>query len=196
MTKQNIHIINFRILFDILEEVKSILSFEIFYHEDPKSFIEFLKTNKTHNFLILTKIIDNQLKSLKSLNKKQIFLLPESPLPINKLIENINIQLIKQNYNLQSKKNIKDYSLDLNSRFLSKNINQLKLTQKEIDIILFLSENSSPQSIKALQSLVWKYEVGLETHTVETHIYRLRKKIKEIFDDDNFIKSHDDGYMI
>ena len=66
MTKQNIHIINFRILFDILEEVKSILSFEIFYHEDPKSFIEFLKTNKTHNFLVLTKIIDNQLKNCDS----------------------------------------------------------------------------------------------------------------------------------
>ncbi|MDC1224252.1 winged helix-turn-helix domain-containing protein [Pelagibacteraceae bacterium] len=196
MTKQNIHIINLKILFDILEEIKSELNFEIFHYEDTKKFLEFLQNNRVDNFLVLTKKINNQLKSIASLDRKQIFVLSDSPISINKLIENLNIQLIKLKYNQQSQININDYNLNLNSRFFSKKTKQLKLTQKEIDIILFLSEKSSPQSVNILQSFVWKYEVGLETHTVETHIYRLRKKIKDIFNDDNFIKSQDDGYTI
>ena len=196
MTKQNIHIINLKILFDILEEIKSELNFEIFHYEDTKKFLEFLQNNRVDNFLVLTKKINNQLKSIASLDRKQIFVLSDSPISINKLIENLNIQLIKLKYNQQSQININDYNLNLNSRFNSKKTKQLKLTQKEIDIILFLSEKSSPQSVNILQSFVWKYEVGLETHTVETHIYRLRKKIKDIFNDDNFIKSQDDGYTI
>jgi hypothetical protein len=196
MTKQNIHIINLKTLFDILEEIKSELNFEIFHYEDTKKFLEFLQNNRVDNFLVLTKKINNQLKSIASLDRKQIFVLSDSPISINKLIENLNIQLIKLKYNQQSQININDYNLNLNSRFFSKKTKQLKLTQKEIDIILFLSEKSSPQSVNILQSFVWKYEVGLETHTVETHIYRLRKKIKDIFNDDNFIKSQDDGYTI
>ena len=65
-----------------------------------------------------------------------------------------------------------------------------------MDIILFLKENNYPQKIHKLQSKVWKYSLNLETHTVETHIYRLRKKIREKFDDDEFIFSTDNGYII
>tara|TARA_B100000795_G_C22775236_1_gene429733 strand:- start:1059 stop:1649 length:591 start_codon:yes stop_codon:yes gene_type:complete len=196
MAKQNIHIINFKALFDILEEIKPNLSFEIFYYNDQKNFLQFLETEDTKNFLILADKAYDELQLHKSIDKKQIMILHEIPISINKLIENINVCLIKQKYNLQSLTKIKDYNLDLNSRLFSRKSYQLKLTQKEIDIILFLFEKSTPQSISTLQNKVWGYSFDLETHTVETHIYRLRKKIKDLFNDDKFIISHEDGYLI
>ena len=68
--------------------------------------------------------------------------------------------------------------------------------QKEIDIVLFLNDYDTPQKVNILQDKVWGYSLELETHTVETHIYRLRKKIKDEFKDNNFILSNDDGYFI
>ena len=118
------------------------------------------------------------------------------PIEINKLVEKINVLLIKQRYKFQSKINIKNYILDLNSRNITINDNSLKLTEREIDIILFLYDHKKPQKVDILQNKVWGYSSELETHTVETHIYRLRKKIKDTFKDDNFILSHDDGYLI
>ena len=84
----------------------------------------------------------------------------------------------------------------MNSRIISYQKDKLKLTEREIDIILFLKERNSPQPVKNLQNEVWKYSSTLETHTVETHIYRLRKKIKDQFNDDEFIFSLKDGYKI
>tara|TARA_B110000444_G_scaffold204018_1_gene196722 strand:+ start:1181 stop:1774 length:594 start_codon:yes stop_codon:yes gene_type:complete len=196
MFEQKIHIINFKILFDILEEIKSNLSFEIIYHVDQNKFIDSLSINNSKNSLILTKKIDLELKSQKCLDKRQLIEVYKKPVSIIKFIDNLNINLIKQNYNFQSNINIRNYFLNLNSRVLSCKKIQLKLTQKEIDIILFLNKNTQPQSINTLQNLVWKYESDLETHTVETHIYRLRKKIKEHFNDDSFIISEDQGYLI
>ena len=86
--------------------------------------------------------------------------------------------------------------MDINSREISKSNKKLKLTEREIDTILFLNSKKEPQSIKTLLSEVWGYMAEIETHTVETHIYRLRKKIAEEFDDNNFILSHDNGYLI
>ena len=108
----------------------------------------------------------------------------------------LNIQLIKQKYIDQSKIEINKYNLDLNSREIRKNEKKLKLTEREIDIILYLNENKNPQNIEILQKKVWGHVSDLETHTVETHIYRLRKKIKDIFGDDSFIISLDTGYKI
>ena len=111
-------------------------------------------------------------------------------------MEILNVNLIKQKYNYQSSIHIKDYKLDLNSRTITKNNQNLKLTQKEIDIILFLNGCEKHQKVNVLQNKVWGYSLELETHTVETHIYRLRKKINDEFKDNNFILSHDDGYFI
>jgi DNA-binding response OmpR family regulator len=74
--------------------------------------------------------------------------------------------------------------------------NTLKLTEKETNIIIYLSQSSEPVSIDQLQLDVWGYRSKLETHTVETHIYRLRKKILKKFNDKNFISSHKNGYKI
>ena len=120
----------------------------------------------------------------------------EFPIKIEKLIDSINIQLIKQKYNFQSKINIKNYVLNFNSRIISNKKIELKLTEREIDIILHLNENELPQSVDMLQKKVWGHSFNLETHTVETHIYRLRKKIKDKFNDSNFVISHNEGYLI
>ena len=65
-----------------------------------------------------------------------------------------------------------------------------------MEIILFLNNNKIPQKISSLQNKVWSYSSDLETHTVETHIYRLRKKISDSFDDEQFLVSTDGGYLI
>ncbi len=196
MLKQKIHIINFKTLFDILEEIKSNFTFEIFHHNKQENFMDIINKDSFDNSLVLTKIINEQLKSHKCLDKRQIIEIAEKPISITILIEKLNILLIKQRYNFQSSIEIKDYILNFNSRLLLKNKKQLKLTQREIDIVLFLNKNIKPQSIDILQNQIWKYEDDLETHTVETHIYRLRKKVKEVFNDDNFIISIERGYLI
>ena len=72
----------------------------------------------------------------------------------------------------------------------------LKLTEKEVNTIIYLLRNNKPTSIKELQKIVWGYQSDIETHTVETHIYRLRKKIFNKFEDNNFLISKKDGYLI
>ena len=84
----------------------------------------------------------------------------------------------------------------MNSKEITLNNKNLKLTEKEINTILYIFEKEKSVNIKDLQSNVWKYQLELETHTVETHIHRLRKKIKDAFNDDNFIISSNNGYKI
>ena len=88
------------------------------------------------------------------------------------------------------------YNLNLNSRQISKKSVKLNLTEREGNLIIFLNKSTSPVSVDTLQKEVWEYGSELETHTVETHIYRLRKKIKEKFNDNNFIVSTKEGYII
>ena len=84
----------------------------------------------------------------------------------------------------------------LNERSISKQKKNTKLTEKELEIILYLSNKKKPKTILELQNEIWKYSDELETHTVETHIYRLRKKIKKVFNDDNIILSSKEGYYL
>mgnify|MGYP000490767719 CR=1 FL=1 len=108
----------------------------------------------------------------------------------------INIELLKTQFNNQSEFKVKNYVIDLNSReIFAKNI-KLKLTEKEINTIIFLSRSNEPVSIDVLQEKVWSYQSDIETHTVETHIYRLRKKILNSFRDNQFIISKKNGYQI
>ena len=76
------------------------------------------------------------------------------------------------------------------------NQNKIKLTEKEINTITYLSKSKQPVSIHELQEKVWSYQSDIETHTVETHIYRLRKKILNTFNDNEFIISKKNGYKI
>ena len=187
MSKQSIIIYDFEVLFNILNEVKENLKFQLFKVKSDEELQ--MNHNQYGNYLIIA-------NSKKKNSNKRILIINEFPIRINQLIEMLNIQLIKQKYIDQSKIEINKYNLDLNSREIMKNEKKLKLTEREIDIILYLSENKKPQNIEALQKKVWGYVSDLETYTVETHIYRLRKKIKDIFSDDNFIMSLDTGYKI
>ena len=112
------------------------------------------------------------------------------------MVEQINIQLIKLRFSHQSKVDINEYELNLNSKFLTKGELSIKLTEKEIEIILYLSVTKTKHDVLDLQKNIWGYSADMETHTVETHIYRLRKKISNKFSDENFILSHQDGYFI
>ena len=115
---------------------------------------------------------------------------------IQKLIELLNVEFLKKKFNLQSDLSIGSYNLNLNSRQISRDNVKLNLTEREGNLIIFLKKSLSPVSVDRLQKEVWEYGSELETHTVETHIYRLRKKILKTFNDENFIVSKKDGYEI
>jgi len=195
MAKQTIHIIDFKILYNILDEIKDYLKFEILHHKNEEIFLNSNDLN-LNDSLILIKSNNKNFLNNQKINKKKIFSISSYPITIDKLVEILNINLIKQKYNYQSNIDIKNYQLDLNSRTITKDRQNLKLTQKEIDIILFLNDYKKPQKVNTLQNKVWGYSLELETHTVETHIYRLRKKINDKFKDSNFILSNDEGYFI
>ena len=194
MIKQNIIIINFHLLYEILDEIKENFSFKIINYENEGDFIKASKLN-LKNSLIISKI-NQKLLFHKYLSEKNFLDFKIYPLQIKKFLELINIQLIKLRFNHQSKVNIKDYELNINSKFFTKDGLSLKLTEKEIELIFYLNETKGKHDILDLQKNIWGYGSEIETHTVETHIYRLRKKINDKFNNKNFILSHKDGYFI
>tara|TARA_Y200000002_G_scaffold356363_1_gene338065 strand:+ start:456 stop:1019 length:564 start_codon:yes stop_codon:yes gene_type:complete len=186
MNSQNLIIYDYNLLYLIFEELNLDLNFNIIEVENQKQLQEVIK--KKSNYLIITK--------KKNFQPKNNFSLENLPIKISKLVEKINIEFIKQQFNNQSKVTIKNYIIDLNSREMSSKNNKLKLTEKEVNTIIYLSNNNKTVSINELQKHVWDYQSDLETHTVETHIYRLRKKILVSFNDDKFIISKKNGYQI
>ena len=188
MIKQNVNIVNYNSLYEILEEIKDNLSFNIIRHENEDVFIK--RKDNLKDSLTITN------SNNKDLGNKQILVFNELPIPLNSLVELININLIKLKFNYQSKINIRGYDLNLNSKFFSKDGIKVKLTEKEIEIILYLVVNQNKKTVLELQKNIWGYAQDLETHTVETHIYRLRKKIADNFNDKDFIVSKNEGYFI
>jgi len=191
---QNVFIINFNSLYEILDEIKENLFFKIIKLENENS----IKNNSDLdiiNALIISKTSHDLLLN-KDISDKNILNFNSFPIPLNKLLELINIKLMKLKFSYQAKININDYELNLNSKFLFKNGVNLKLTEKETEIILYLHETKKNRDVADLKKNIWRYSLGIETHTVETHIYRLRKKILKNFDDKNFIVSQKDGYQI
>ena len=196
MNKQKIYTVNSLDLYNILEEIKDFLNFNIEFidlKEITKN--DFEKNNDFINSLFLI-LNSDKLKAEKILDSKNIVLLENLPISIIKLIEKINILSLKFNFRSQSEIEVKNYMIDLNERKIMKNKIELKLTEREIEIILFLHNKKKPQNVDDLQTEIWKQKKELETHTVETHIYRLRKKINEKFNDNNFIKSNELGYFV
>ena len=173
-------------LFNILNELKSEINFEIL--DFSKKDLSKLLLKNSENSLVITK------KKIQEINDQIV--ISDFPIQILKLLEKFNVELLKKKFNQQSEINIGDYKINLNSRELMFDKKKIKLTEKESGIILYLSKRNEPISIHELQSKVWGYNSELETHTVETHIYRLRKKILKIFNDENFIISKKDGYKI
>ena len=189
MSKHSVVIYNIPILFDIFSELKENFDFKILHLEKIENHND-INDTKFSNFVILTDE-KNKIKGIKN----QI-IIEKFPLEIKSIAEKINLTLLKQSFSIQSEINIKGYNLNLNSRQISKNNINLNLTERETDVIMNLYNAKEPQSINTLQKEVWGHNLDLETHTVETHIYRLRKKIAESFNDENFIISFDQGYSL
>ena len=190
MNKSSLNILNFKTLYNIFFETKNFHNLDLYEYHNENELIEGLKKQK--NSVIISRAqISNQL-----INEKQTIIIKDYPINFSSLIDKINSTLLMQQYDLQSNYEIKNYKLDLNSRIISKKDKELKLTEREIEVILFLNKHKKPIKVNILQKEVWRYSEDLETHTVETHIYRLRKKLKNIFDDDNFIESLKEGYLI
>ena len=186
MSIQNLIIYKFTPLFRILEELALDLNFKIIFADKEKFLKD--KVKNLNNYLIIS--------DKKYADIGDQFILNNIPINIFKLMEKINIEFLKLQFNSQSEVKINNYTIDLNSREIQINNIKLKLTEKEINTISYLSKSSKPVRVDELQEKVWRYQSGIETHTVETHIYRLRKKFLNTFNDNEFIISKKNGYQI
>ena len=186
MNYQNIIVYRFSLLYQILKELEENIQFKIIEVSDEKVLKNEIKD--LNNYLIITK------KHILKINNQ--FILNQLPIKIFKMIEKLNIEFLKHQFIEQSELIINDYIIDINAREMSSKNVKLKLTEKEVNTIIYLSKVNKPISIDELQTKVWDYHSDIETHTVETHIYRLRKKILKNFLDDDFIISKNNGYQI
>ena len=186
MRSQNLIIYKFTSLYHILEELSLDLNFKIIFADTDKSLND--KVKNFNNYLIISN------KKYSYLGNQ--FVLNNTPIKILKLVEKINVEFLKLQFSNQSEVKINNYTININSREMFKNNIKLKLTEKEINTIHYLSKSNNPVNIDELQEKVWSYQSDIESHTVETHIYRLRKKILNTFNDNEFIISKKNGYQI
>ena len=186
MSIQNLIIYKFTSLYHILEEIGLDLNFNIIFVDSENSLNE--QVSNYNNYLVIS--------NKKNLNISNQLVLDKVPINIFKLVEKINIEFLKIQFSSQSEVKVNNYIINLNSREMLINNKKLKLTEKEINTITYLSKSNKPVSINELQERVWSYQSDMETHTVETHIYRLRKKILNMFNDNEFIISKKNGYQI
>ena len=170
---------------DVLENNFNI----ILFHTDAlmdKKLKEYIQNNKTIKICVGNKkdLTDDCDASLE---------LPAALKEINSIVENT---VAKKKFDLNSSIAIKNYFLDKNEKKLSNSENFIILTEKEIQLIELFLKKKKPISKENILSLVWNYASDVDTHTVETHIYRLRKKITDKFKDEKFILNNKDGYYL
>ena len=192
-----------------LEELKDYLSFKLTYslnnleNELFKDYdVLLIHEDYSKNNLVKKELLEqsNKIKILMSTSSDPIpnffndkLSLPTCIKDLNEFVEN---SIAKKSFIQNSSIKVKGYVLDKNEKKLIKNSNYILLTEKEIQLLeLFLDNDKSVSKSKILRE-VWKYAAEADTHTVETHIYRLRKKIKSKFLDENFILNNKDGYLL
>ena len=207
MENITINLIGQSVLEEVLRENFKHINFEI---KSFKKFNEIIQDSKVKNSSILvTSLKDYDLFINSKLNIPVLFLnfgskksyttsaeIINCPFQLNNFVERINVIFLKNKFLNNSNLNILNYEINLNSKEILRDGQKLKLTEREINFILFLKNSNSPQNIKSILKSVWNYSPNLETHTVETHVHRLRKKIFSHFKDDNFIKINKKGYFI
>ena len=191
-----------------LEELKDYLNFKLTFADKEIN----KETLNNHDVLILhqdgllgdslekllkdskkIKILVSNTKGKKKDQFNEIISLPVKISDLNQIVENA---VTKKNFSKNSSILIKQYKLDKNEKKLIKNKNYILLTEKEIQLLELFLDNKKPISKNIILKEVWKYSTSADTHTVETHIYRLRKKIKSKFSDENFILNNKDGYLL
>ncbi len=186
MNNQNLLIYESNEFYNIINELVENLNFKVI--KISKNEFSKINLNNYDDYIILT--------LNKNFDKSKQVLYINPPIKFSKLLEKINLQFLKLKFSKQSNIDIGNYNIDINSREIISEKQKLKLTEKEVNTILYLSNSNKPVSINELQQKVWGYQSELETHTVETHIHRLRKKIKEKFKDSTLIISTKNGYQI
>ena len=184
MASKTLFVYSFHKLFKILDEIKQNLNFEI-YHIDEKD-LNKIDFNEFEKYLVITK--------KTNLVIKNSLIIKNFPEKIVNLVEKINLSFLKNQFIDQSCFKIGKYILDLNSKKINFGEVGLNLTEKECKLIMFLDKHKKASS-KELEKNVWSHSTNLETHTVETHIYRLRKKMLKIFEDENFIEHNHGSYF-
>jgi DNA-binding response OmpR family regulator len=214
MKNITLSIIGQRILADVLKEKEVIIKMNILFFENLSDCLKNIKGN------ILKNIIVTHLSNFESIEQSDfkidsfIFYLTDKknniniktkfqrfeliyyPFNLNNFIEKINLAYIKSRFAINSKVRLLNYTINLNAREIVAGQNKLKLTEREKDFLLFLKNSKKPQTIRNILKSVWRYSKGMETHTVETHVHRLRKKFLDSFNDNNFIKNNKKGYYI
>ena len=196
MVNQKLYIINLSNFYDIINELKEHIDYELLKFDNKEIFFSKYKSESisTENSILVVHEKEYNF-FVKNINEDQIIKF-KPPVNIFTFIENLNVKFIQKKYQDQSNVNVKDFFLDINSRELKKGKLSLKLTERETDMILFLNKSKKPVNVETLEKEIWHHSSELETHTVETHIYRLRKKIKAEFGSDELIISNKDGYTI
>ena len=196
MVNQKLYIINLSNFYDIISELKEHIDYELLKFDNKEIFFDKYKSESisTENSILVVHEKEYNF-FVKNINEDQIIKF-KAPVNIFTFIENLNVKFIQKKYQDQSNVNVKDFFLDINSRELKKGKSSLKLTERETDMILFLNNSKKPVNVETLEKEIWQHSSELETHTVETHIYRLRKKLKAQFGNNELIKSNKDGYTI
>ena len=160
---------------------------------------EFMTNNKIN--LLSFKDFDLPILLVSNLNNFDYKNIPDNdlinlPLNIFDFKKKIIDLIAAYKFNINSSIKIKNYLIDKNSREMKNQMGLLNLTEKEINLLELLNQEKKPISKKIILNQIWKYSVDADTHTVETHIYRLRKKILDKFNDENFIKIVKGGYSL
>jgi len=190
MNNFTILIVGSKIFFEIINELKLFSKFSIKFYDNHDLYMQ--DSNKENQIMLF---FDNPL-NLKIKNDGKILENVKMPFKILDLEKKIILLIAKDKFKKNSLINISGYIIDKNERKIKKNNLQLKLSEKEINFLIQFSKSKSPISKNLVLKNVWNYSADSQTHTVETHIHRLRKKILEKFGDDNFIKNNNKGYYI
>ena len=207
MKNITINLIGQSVLEEVLRENLKHINFEIKSFKKFNEIKQDLKVKKSN--ILVASLKDYDLFINSKLNIPVLFLnfgskksyttsaeIINCPFQLNNFVERINVIFLKNKFLNNSNLNILNYEINLNSKEILRDGQKLKLTEREINFILFLKNSNSPQNIKSILKFVWNYSPNLETHTVETHVHRLRKKFFSHFKDDNFIKINKKGYFI
>ena len=196
MVNQKLYIINLSNFYDILSELKEHINFDLLKFDNKDIFFDKYhnKSISIENSILIVSETEYDF-FVKNISEDQIIKF-KPPINILTFMEILNVRFIQKKYQDQSNVNIKDFFLDINSRVLKKDELSLKLTEREAEMLLFLKNSRKPVNVETLEKEIWQHSYDLETHTVETHIYRLRKKIKAEFGNDDLIKINKNGYTI
>ena len=212
MNNPTISIIGNKIFLEIISELKLFRDSKINFLDNIQYLLNKKIPEESIVLFFINKNNKNDFIKIKEKNLPLILITPKNLSEI-KLINNFNEEIImpfrvfdlktkiisvlaKYKFKFNSLINLKDYTIDKYERKIKKNNIELQLTEKETELLVLFSKEKEPLSRNFVLEKVWKYSAKTDTHTVETHIHRLRKKFLDKFNDKNFIKNNNKGYYI